>query len=98
MTSKIQFINKATDALTDLALLQEKITGLAGVFTARGYQVGGTDPIVDADMTGSESKLTAAQLQTILVPILSEYLSFCNNLAVATKDRKSDMNKARKDI
>ena len=98
MTDKIQFINRATDALTELAQLQERISALAGVFTARGYAVAGADPIIDADIAGSESKLSAAQIQTILVPILGEYIAFCSNAAVATKDRKKDINICRKDI
>lgn len=98
MTNKIQFINRATDALTELAQLRERVTALSKVFIDRGYAANGTDPIIDADMVGSESKMTAAQLHASLVPTLADYLSFCNNVALSAKDRAADMSKARKDI
>jgi hypothetical protein len=98
MGSKTIFLNKVQDAVMTLAQMQEFISGLSGVYLARGYQPGGTEPLTDADLTAAGIDLTAAQFNTIVAPLLGDYLSFCGNIALPAKDRKTDMNKVRRDI
>ena len=96
MSQKSLFIIRVTDAVSELAKLQEQITGLAGVYTARGY--GSTDPLTDADFTSAQLNLTASTFSGEAVPVLADYLNWCNNIATAAKDRKTSMNKTRTDI
>ena len=95
--SKQIFIQQVSGVATELAGLEERIKGMSGVFTARGYQAGGADPITDTDMGNAGVSLSAAEF-TVIAGILGDYLNFCGNLAVATKDRKTELNKARTDI
>jgi hypothetical protein len=95
--SKQIFIQQVGGVVTEMARLEETIKGMAGVFTARGYQVGGSDPILDIDIQNAGSSMTAAQFN-IIAGILGDYLSFCGNTPVITKDRKVELNKARTDI
>lgn len=97
-TNKTQFISRTTDVIVQLAVLHEMITGLAGVFTARGYATAGTDKITDQDLLNAGSNLTELQFNTLVVPLLGDYLAFCDNKPVTTKDRKTSMNIARKDV
>jgi len=97
MTAKSQFIVRAVDAVTQLALSEETISGLAGVFTARGY-ASGPNAITDQDLADAGINLTAADFTSNVAIILAEYMNFCNNAVVVTKDRKTSMNIARRDI
>jgi hypothetical protein len=96
MNQKSVFIVRVTDAVNKLAELQEQITGLAGVYTARGY--GSTDPLTDANFAEAGFNMSAATFTVEAVPVMADYLSFCNNVATAAKDRKTSMNKTRTDI
>jgi hypothetical protein len=98
MASKGLFIEKVTNAVMVLAQTQELIEGLAGVFTVRGYFAGGGDPITDEDLQAAGVSISAEQFNNIVVPLLGDYLGFCSNVALAAKDRKADMNLARKDL
>ena len=95
--SKQVFIQQVGAVVTEMAALEERIRGMSGVFAARGYQAGGADPITDMDIQNAGVSLSAAEFN-IVAGILGDYLNFCNNLAVATKDRKTELNKARTDI
>lgn len=98
MANKSQFINRVTDLVMELAQMSEKASGMSGVYVARGYFPNGSDPITDADLAMSESKLTAEQFNTLVVPLIGDFIAFGENVALNAKDRKADMNIARKDI
>lgn len=96
--TKLLFLQQTGAALTQLAALHERISGLAGVYVARGYAAGGADPITDADLTAAGIPLTAAQFNAQIVVLLSDYLDFMGNIDTAAADRKAIANKARTDI
>lgn len=95
--SKQTFIQQVAARSTELAQLQEIISGMAGVYTARGYQSGGSDQISDLDLSNAGISLTSAQFSAA-VTVLGDFLNFCNNGAVTARDRKTDLNRARNDI
>lgn len=96
--SKSKFLQQTASAVTSLAALEEMVSGLAGVYAARGYAAGAADPITDADLTAAGIPLTAAQFNAQVVALLSDYLNFMGNVDTAAADRKAIANKARTDI
>lgn len=96
--SKAKFLQQTASAVTSLAALQEMVSGLAGVYVARGYAAGQADPIADADLAAAGVPLTAAQFNAQVVPLLADYLAFMDAGAVTAQDRKAVANKARTDI
>lgn len=96
--SKAKFLQQTASAVTSLAALHEMVSGLAGVYAARGYASGAADPITDADLTAAGIPLTAAQFAAQVVPLLADYLNFMGNVDTTAQDRKTIANRARTDI
>jgi hypothetical protein len=103
MANKYQFIGRVLDVMVQMAVLEETISGLAGVYTDRGFQPAGSDAINQADLTAAQSTLTVAQFTDALV-VIAEYQTFCKTTATlpaptpAGTTRKTKLNIARKDI
>jgi hypothetical protein len=95
---KTKFLTAVSKAVEQLAITQEIVTGLSGVYAARGHAANGVDPITDDDLKNAGIPMTALQFKDNIVPLFVDYLSFCGNAAVSAKDRKSIMNQVRKDI
>ena len=96
MANKTQFINRTLDVMVQMALLEETIAGLSGVYVDRGFAAG-TDQIVLSDLTAAGSTLTVAQFSDG-ISVIADYLSFCRNVAVPAAQRKTKLNITRKDI
>lgn len=95
-TDKSVYIPKATALISELANMEELITGLKGVWDARKYGTT-TDPITTQDMLDAHSKLTPEQF-TAGVLILAELRDWLNGVATTTKDRKTTINICREDL
>ena len=60
---KVDYVLAARAAITQFAEAAERIAELDAIFTDSGYESGGSDPIVDGDLTGHD--MTAAQLTAV---------------------------------
>lgn len=97
MANKTQFINRTLDVMVQMALLEETISGLSGVYIDRGFAPAQADPIVQSDLTAAGSTLTVAQFNAAIV-VIDDYRKFCNTTALPADARKQKLNIARKDI
>lgn len=96
MAKKTAWIQSCIRTLEQLAVLDETVQGLTGVYTARKYST--TYPITDDDMKEANSAMTAAEFNANVITVLADLNSFGHNVALPAKDRKASMNIAREDI
>jgi len=64
VSTKGSFANALRAKATELRAILDDMVQLRTVYAARGYASGGTDPITDADVSGS--KLTASDITHLL--------------------------------
>lgn len=95
MSAKNDFVKHLQRRMTVLAQEAEVAGPLSKFYSDNGYNSGGSDPIVDADI--SSTTLTAVEVASIIT-LLDQFDNFQGNVAVTTGDYKSTMNKARIDI
>jgi hypothetical protein len=85
-TQKERFVIELTDVAKSLnTYALEQAPDIVQQWQSLGYASGGSDPIIDGDLTGFNG-LTAAQLNSFIgaLNVLDNYF---NNVAVATSDR-----------
>jgi hypothetical protein len=90
---KQRYADRVQAVLTQVAIAARDSRELYSIWFDRGYNDGGSNPIVDADLAG----LTAAQL-TSGVTLLEALLAFVDNGAVAQADRGAVLNVLRTDV
>jgi hypothetical protein len=83
-----------TDAAT-LAGIRKILDDRKGVYYDRGYNSGGSNPIIDADV--SDLDLTAAQVGS-WITLLEQLEKFFTNQSVTTADYDATLSAIRRDI
>ena len=89
---KVTFALQVKTIATQLADMMDEIDSLAAIYTASGYSSGGSNPIVDADLTGHD--ITVAQI-TQFGTLATNLLKFMNNQAPATGQYRSQLDAFR---
>lgn len=93
--AKPEFAEQAKKVSTDLAQLSERVLSMFHAYFDRGYNGGGSDPLLDSDIVASG--VTAAQIAAFIT--LAEQLgNFLNNQSALVSDYDSTINKLRTDI
>ena len=95
MATKLTFGEQSQGEATALAQVADRLTNLETVYFDRGYNSGGTNPIVDGDIVSLN--ITAADLAA-LVTLAQQLNNFLGNLAVATGDYDATLNAVRTDV
>lgn len=95
MATKLIFTERAQVEATILAQLGDKLVDLESVYFDRGYDAGGSNPIVDVDI--ESLNITAAQLAA-LITLAQQMSNFLGNLAVTQADYDATLNAVRTDI
>ena len=83
---KVDFALAVRASITELAEVYDRLVELDGIYANSGYVAGGSNPIVDGDLTGHEitaGNLAAAsnfvgQLQTFMAPFIEALDKFRN--------------------
>ncbi len=95
MATKLTFGEQSQGEATTLAQVADRLTNLETVYFDRGYNSGGTNPIVDGDIVSLN--ITAADLAA-LITLAQQLNNFLGNLAVATGDYDATLNAVRTDV
>ena len=95
MATKLTFGEQSQNDATTLAQVADRLANLETVYFDRGYNSGGTNPIVDGDIVSLN--ITAANLAA-LVTLTQQLNNFLGNLAVATDDYDATLNTVRTDV
>lgn len=95
MATKLTFGEQSQNDATTLAQVADRLANLETVYFDRGYNSGGTNPIVDGDIVSLN--ITAANLAA-LVTLTQQLNNFLGNLAVATGDYDATLNTVRTDV
>ena len=66
-SQKVQYVQSMISAVTELDNLRTRLMEQYGMYWARGYNSGGSDPIADADIASLER--TATQVSNIITMI-----------------------------
>lgn len=78
-----------------LAAIRKILDDRKGVYYDRGYNSGGSNPIIDADVSALD--LTAAQVGS-WITLLEQLEKFFTNTAVTTADYDATLSTIRRDI
>jgi len=93
--SKIAFAQEGQALCTELADVLERFKSYFATYFDRGYNGGGSNPIVDGDLTSLA--VTAAQIAASIT--LAENIDkFANNQAIFQSDYDATINGLRTDI
>lgn len=95
MATKLTFTEQAQKSATIFAQLGDKLADLESVYFDRGYDGGGSNPIIDDDIVSLN--ITAAQLAS-LITLAQQLSNFLGNLAVTQADYDATLNAVRSDI
>lgn len=95
MGIKLTFSGQARKLANDMARLDHDLEALNSVYFDRGYNSGGSDPIIDADI--AELNVTAADIAG-MVTIAQQFRNFLNNVAVVTGDYDTTLSQLRSDF
>lgn len=95
MAEKITFAQKVQGNVTSLVNMNNDVKDLIDYYFDKGYNGGGADPIVDADLL--PLKVTAADFVNAIT-LLQNLNKFFNNEAVTQGDYYTTANKVRNDI
>ena len=77
---KKQYAQVVQNMANELAAFQDKWTGAYNVQVARGWDAGGLDPIIDADLEGTN--ITAAQLNSFMATLRTRFVSLMSGQTV----------------
>ena len=95
MATKTAWATQAQKDATAIAQVADRLVNLRTVYFDRGYDSGGSNPIIDGDVTALG--ITAVQLGDLVT--LAEHLEdFLNAGVVATLDRDPTLNAIRTDV
>lgn len=95
MAIKQQYIRQMLTAVTQLNETKKQLIDFTGPYFPRGYNSGGADPIIDADVAAYG--ITAADF-TSIITLADDVAKFFGNQAVTTGDRNAILNRVRTDI
>jgi hypothetical protein len=95
MATKITFATQAQLDATTMAQVADRLANLESVYFDRGYDGGGSNPIIDADITSLN--ITAADLAA-LITLTQQLANFLGNLAVTSGDYDATLNTVRTDV
>lgn len=94
MSTKLQFVQDMQAAATDMAKLKATMADLNSAYFDRGYNSGGANPIVDADVASLGIKASDVTNGDTLA---SDFLNFLGNAAVTTANRQATVDALRTD-
>jgi len=94
-SAKFNFGEKSQSVGTSLAQAANEAADIVSVYFDRGYDSGGSDPIVNNDVSGLN--ITPAQLG-LLITLFQQLANFVDNVAVAAADRDATLNAIRSDL
>jgi len=89
---KVDFALAVRNTATKLAQVMDEIDALAGIYTASGYNSGGSNPITDADLEGHD--MTAAQLGQFAT-LAANLVKFMDNETPAKANYRTPLNAFR---
>jgi len=92
---KQRFVNGVLDMAKTLAETKDLLASARAVYFDRGYNSGGSDPIIDDDISGLG--VTATQL-TNMMTLAEQLENFFGNSAVSTADYDASLNQFRRDL
>lgn len=95
MATKLTFAEQAQVEATSFAQLGDKLADVESVYFDRGYDAGGANPIIDADIVSLN--ITAVQLAAFIT-LAQQVSNFLGNLAVTQADYDVTLNVIRTDI
>lgn len=95
MSTKSEFAEELQENATLMAQLAERMVSLEATYFDRGYNGGGSDPIIDGDV--SSFGITAANVSS-WITLAQQFANFRDNSAVTTGDYDSTLNAIRNDI
>jgi len=78
----------------DLGAIKDRIRTHRAVYFDRGYNSGGSDPIIDDDISGLF--VTADEVDSFIT-LIENLEKFFDNQAVTTGDYEASLNKFRRD-
>ena len=96
MDKKISFGQKVQELTNALANVMDHVSTVEKAYFDRGYNVGGSNEIIDADILPN-IQLSAADL-TNAITLLSQFKNFCFSQAVTQADYAATINKIRTDL
>lgn len=92
---KERFASTIQNLTNQVVILTPKIKDIFETYFDRGYNGGGSDPIIDGDVTGLG--LTAAEIAAFIT-FAENWNNFLNNQAVFQSDYANTLNNIRTDI
>ena len=95
MSTKTKFTGQAISIADAMAKTANDLADLTDVYFDRGYDSGGSDPIVDGDIT--DLNKTAAEV-ALMITLAQQFANFVNNSAVTTGDYDSTLSAMRQDL
>lgn len=95
MASKLTFAEQAQTSATTMSDLSDRLTDLYSVYFDRGYNSGGSNPIVDDDL--ASLGITAVQLGNMMT-LAEQFANFLNNIAATQADYDTTLNAMRTDV
>ncbi len=87
-------IDLLTVAQSTTTQVMDEINNVINTYFDNGYNGGGSDPIVDGDLSTNFNGLTAAQLGSIITAF-QQLDNYFNNSAVTTADYSVNFNAVR---
>jgi hypothetical protein len=95
MATKLTWGNQAQADATALAQVADRLANIETVYFDRGYNSGGSNPIIDDDV--SSLNITAADLAS-LITLIQQLNNFLGNSAVTAGDYDATLNTVRTDV
>ena len=94
-SAKFNFGSKSQSIATSLAQAVNDAADIVSVYFDRGYDSGGSDPIVDGDIAGLN--ITATQVGAAIT-LFQQLANFVDNAAVTQADYDATLNTIRSDL
>lgn len=95
MSRKLSFTQNLQGKISALAGAADELKNLYDLYFDRGYNSGGSDPIVDGDITDTE--ITASDVAAAIT-FIENFDKLLNNQDPTNGDYDATLNKVRSDI
>jgi hypothetical protein len=95
MASKANYGSDVQAQATEMAEMGKTFQSMVANYFDRGYNVGGSDPIIDDDI--ASTGMTAAEMAD-MITLAQQFANFLDNAAVTQADYSSTLNKIRTGI
>jgi hypothetical protein len=95
MASKITFTQQAQDTVTNIGKAMQVAEDLSKTYFDRGYNSGGSNPIIDSDV--NQLGITAANVASFIT-LAQQLINLFGNVSVTQGDYKATLNKMRTDL